>query len=109
MKVSIKEIKIEDDGSEILYMRDVGFILKSETFSGPLKRCLEKRNEKEKEKEKEKEGEKDIGLEAFIPSLTQIISQITTQAPQHQAGAEASGGEAPPQTKESAEEKKKPE
>lgn len=105
MKVSIKEIKIEDDGSEILYMRDVGFILKSETFSGPLKRCLEKRNEKEKEKE----GEKDIGLEAFIPSLTQIISQITTQAPQHQAGAEASGGEAPPQTKESAEEKKKPE
>ena len=107
MKVSIKEIKIEDDGSEILYMRDVGFILKSETFSGPLKRCLEKRNEKEKEKEKE--GEKDIGLEAFIPSLTQIISQITTQAPQHQAGAEASGGEVPQQTKESAEEKKKPE
>jgi len=107
MKVSIKEIKVEEDGSEILYMRDVGFILKSETFSGPLKRCLEKGNEG---KEKEKGNEKDIDLEAFIPSLTQIISQITTQPSQHQAGAEASGGEAPQdKSKESVEEKKKPE
>ncbi len=98
MKVSIKEIKVEEDGSELLYIRDFGFVLKSETFSGPLKRCLEKGKEKGKAKE--------IDLEAFIPSLNQIMSQVM-QA--QQVGAEAQG-EAPPQTKEhAAEEKKKAE
>jgi hypothetical protein len=81
MKLSIKEIKVEDDGCELLYIRDFGFVLKSETFSGALKRCQEKGKE-----EKGKEKEKEIGFEALSPILTQIFMSAQQQA---QAGKEA--------------------
>jgi hypothetical protein len=82
MKISIKEIKIEDDGTEILYIGNVGFVIKSETFSGPLKRCLEKGKE-------EKGKEQEIDVEALVPILAQIVSQFMSAQQQAQAGKEA--------------------
>jgi hypothetical protein len=96
MKVSIKEIKVEDDGTEILYIAHVGFILKSETFSGPLKRCLEKGKGKEKGKEQE------IDVEALAPILAQIVSQFMSAQQQ----AQAREGAPQDQSKEPAEDKK---
>ncbi len=100
MKISIEKIKVEDDGTEILYIAHVGFVLKSETFSGPLKRCLEKG----KEAGKGETGTKETDLEALYPSLVQIISQfMSAQQAQQQAAEEA----AQRQTKEPAAEDKK--
>lgn len=108
MKVSIKEIKVEDDGTEILYIRDFGFILKSETFSGAIK-C---RHEKEQRKgAAEKGNEKEVDLEAIFPILPQIIAQFMG-AQQHQAQQAQQTAErerqASQQPKEPATEGKKP-
>lgn len=92
MKISIKEIKVEDDGCELLYIRDFGFVLKSETFSGALKRC--------KEKGKDELGQ-EIDFGDIAPLFEQIISRVTSV--QHQAQA----GEGAPQSKERAAEDKK--
>ncbi len=80
MKVSIKEIKVEDDGSELLYIRDIGVILKSETFSGVLK----SRHEKEQGKGAEKGNGTEVDLKAIFPILPQIITQFM-RAQQQQA------------------------
>jgi hypothetical protein len=90
MKISIKEIKVEDDGCEILYIRDFGFVLKSETFSGALKRCHEKGKE-----EKGKEKEKEIDFEALAPILSQIVSQLINAQKQAEGAPPAAGTKIP--------------
>lgn len=67
MKISIKEIKVEHDGSEVLYVKDIGFILNSETFSA-VKKCQERKTEK-------KETSQTIPIEVLIPMLSEVFSQ----------------------------------
>lgn len=77
MKISIKEIKVEHDGSELLYVRDIGFILKSETFSGAVKDCQKRLREQKTEK---KETSQTVPIEALIPVLVQMFSQWSSRS-----------------------------
>ena len=74
MKISIKEIKVEHDGSELLYVRDIGFIIKSETFSGAVKDCQKRLKEQERKADK-KETSQTVPIEHLIPVLSQMFSQ----------------------------------
>ena len=69
MKISIKELKVEHDGSELLYVRDIGFILKSETFSGAVKDCHKRVREELERKTEKKEQSQTVPIEALIPVL----------------------------------------
>jgi len=78
MKISIKEIKVEHDGSELLYVRDIGFIVKSETFSGVTKECQKQilsQLKAKHEQKTEKEQSQTVPIEQLIPVLSQMFSQ----------------------------------
>ena len=76
MKISIKEIKVEHDGSELLYVRDIGFIIKSETFSGVTKEChLSQLKAEQERKTEKKEQSQTVPIEVLIPKLIPMISQ----------------------------------
>jgi len=75
MKISIKELKVEHDGSELLYVRDIGFILKSETFSGAVKDCQKRVSEELERKTEKKEQSQTVPIEALIPVFSQMFSQ----------------------------------
>ena len=79
MKISIKEIKVEHDGSELLYVRDIGFIVKSETFSGVTKECqkqiMSQLKAKHEQKTEKKEQSQTVPIEQLIPVLLQMFSQ----------------------------------
>lgn len=75
MKISIKEIKVENDGCELLYVRDIGFILKSETFSDAIKQCQKQSKEKDPKTEKQS-----IPIEALMPDLAQMFSEILSKS-----------------------------
>lgn len=95
MKISIKEIKVEDDGSEMLYVRDFGFILKSDTFSGALK-CW---HEKGKDKEKEEKGQ-EMNFEGIDTLLEQIVLQFSPLPPPEKAQPHAEDKAPQDQSKE---------
>ncbi|MFH0904496.1 MAG: hypothetical protein V1854_04830 [Methanobacteriota archaeon] len=75
MKISIKEIKVEHDGSELLYVRDIGFIVKSETFSGAVKDCQKRLKEEQERKTEKKETSQTVPIEQLIPVLLPMFSQ----------------------------------
>ncbi len=68
MKISMKEIKIEDGGDELLYVTNLGFIVKSETFSGAIKKACQQKGKDQGEK-----------TQIDIKSLVQVVSQIVSQ------------------------------
>ena len=82
MKISIKEIKVEHDGSELLYVRDIGFIVKSEIFSGVTKECQKQilSQLKHEQKTEKKEQSQTVPIEVLIPKLIPMISQWLSES-----------------------------
>jgi len=90
MKISIKELKVEHDGSEVLYVRDIGFIVKSETFSGAIKQC------QKQQKAETKTDKQSIPIEQLMPALAQMLSEILRKSKGEKEDTEKIEVEKPP-------------
>jgi hypothetical protein len=91
MKISIKELKIEEDGSEMFFVRDVGVIIPSKTFSGETKKCCQEKHGKGKE-----ETEETIDFEALAPVIAYFISKIKSSEKEEKEKPAEKGSEASP-------------
>lgn len=92
MKISIKEIKIEDGGDELLYVTNLGFIVKSETFSGAIKKACQQKGKEQGEKTK-------IDVESLVPVVSQIVSQLLEGKEKQPAPEEKPKAEEKPEEK----------
>jgi hypothetical protein len=91
MKVSIKELKVENDGSELLYIRDLGFILNCGTFSNTIKRCDDKL--RKESKSDEEHGKHHAIITAAINNISGIVAQIFREPAEPPSSPDETGEE----------------